>query len=415
MWECQALGNLDKIWFFMTSKSSIRANSMLQPVIPIVAGWIRENPGTLSLGQGVAYFDPPPEIHQSILAALEHSSIHAYGRYDGHEKFIELIHQKLLGENRIQVHHSHVVVTAGANMAFSHAINAVADPGEEVILPAPYYFNHHMALTQAGLHAVTVPTLPDYQLDLGAIERAITPLTRAVVTVSPNNPTGAVYPEKDLRSISSLCGKYGLTHISDEAYEYFAWLPHPHFSPASIPGAQTRTISLFSLSKSYGMAGWRLGYMLVPDSLEEAMRKIQDTQLICPPILSQMAAVSALERGRSWPEHFRYTIFQSQQAIQNVLNDWPQLCSYSNPQGAFYFLVRFHLCMSPEDLVKHWIQNFKIAVLPASTFGATGCTVRLSYGAIRPDALAEVIDRLRSALEFSANHPLAVIPSRTSP
>lgn len=386
---------------------------MLQPVIPIVAGWIRENPGTLSLGQGVAYFDPPPEIHPCILTALGSSLIHGYGRYDGHEKLIELIHQKLLQENGIQVHHSHVVVTAGANMAFSHAIHAIADPGDEIILPAPYYFNHHMALSQAGLRPVTVPTRPDYQLDLAAIEQAITPRTRAIVTVSPNNPTGAVYPEQDLRSISDLCRKYLLTHISDEAYEYFAWHPNQHFSPASIPDAQARTISIFSLSKSYGMAGWRMGYMLVPDSLKDSMRKIQDTQLICPPVLSQMAAAAALERGRSWPDHFRSTIHHSQQAIQKVLNDWPQLCSSSNPQGAFYFLVRFHLHMSPEDLVKQWIENFRIAVLPASTFGATGCTVRLSYGAIRPDTLAEVIHRLTSALESSANHPLVGIPSST--
>jgi aspartate/methionine/tyrosine aminotransferase len=300
-------------------------------------------------------------------------------------------------------------------MAFSHAIHALADPGDEIILPAPYYFNHHMALSQAGLRPVTVPTRPDYQLDLAAIEQAITPRTRAIVTVSPNNPTGAVYPEQDLRSISDLCRKYLLTHISDEAYEYFAWLPNQHFSPASIPDAQTRTISIFSLSKSYGMAGWRMGYMLVPDSLKDSMRKIQDTQLICPPVLSQMAAAAALERGRSWPDHFQSTIHHSQQAIQKVLNDWPQLCSGSNPQGAFYFLVRFHLHMSPEDLVKQWIENFRIAVLPASTFGATGCTVRLSYGAIRPDTLAEVIHRLTSALESSANHPLVGIPSSTSP
>ena len=133
-----------------------------------------------------------------------------------------------------------------------------------------------------------------------AIERAITPRTRAVVTVSPNNPTGAVYPESTLRAVNTLCRDRGIFHIHDEAYEYFTYGGAGHFSPGSLPEAAGHTISLFSLSKAYGMASWRIGYMVIPEVLAEAVNKIQDTILICPPAVSQHAAIAALEVGRSF-------------------------------------------------------------------------------------------------------------------
>ena len=133
-----------------------------------------------------------------------------------------------------------------------------------------------------------------------AIETAITDRTRAIVTVSPNNPTGAVYPAEILAAINGLCKSRNIYHIADEAYEYFTYDPARHFSPASLPGSASHTISLYSLSKAYGMAGWRIGYMVFPSHLEESMKKIQDTNLICPPLLNQLAATAALGAGRAW-------------------------------------------------------------------------------------------------------------------
>src|SRR5690606_2535019 len=142
-------------------------------------------------------------------------------------------------------------------------ISAIVDPGDEVILPLPYYFNHEMAVTMVGGRVVTVPTGEDYQLDPEVVARSITERTRAVVTVSPNNPTGAVYREEVLRAINRLCRERGVYHISDEAYEYFVYDGASHFSPGSIEGSEEYTISLFSLSKAYGFASWRIGYMVV--------------------------------------------------------------------------------------------------------------------------------------------------------
>src|SRR5262249_42010158 len=188
-----------------------------------------------------------------------------------------------------------VMVTAGANMAFVHALLAITSLGDEVILPVPFYFNHEMAIEMAGCAPVRVPTDERYQLDLDAIRRAITPRTRAIVTVTPNNPTGAVYPEPALRAVSRLCQDHGLYHISDEVYEYFTYGAARHVSPASFDGAEKFTISLFSLSKAYGFAGWRIGYMAYPESLANAIMKVQDTVIVCPPVISQIAAGSTLQ------------------------------------------------------------------------------------------------------------------------
>ena len=172
---------------------------------------------------------------------------------------------------------------------------ATTSPGDEVILPVPFYFNHEMAIEMAGCRAVRVPTDDRYQLRVDAIASAVTDRTRAIVTISPNNPSGAVLGEQDLRAVNALCRERGIYHFSDEAYEYFTYGGARHVSPGSFPDAVGHTISLYSLSKAYGFAGWRIGYMVYPEHLDAAMMKSQDTILICPTVASQLAAVAALD------------------------------------------------------------------------------------------------------------------------
>lgn len=211
---------------------------------------------------------------------------------------LELIRTKLRQDNHIDCDQGYqVMVTAGSNMAFLNVIMAISDPGEEIILPMPYYFNQEMAVRMLGCVPVPIPTREDYQLDLAALEAAVTEKTRAIVTISPNNPSGAVYPEADLSAVNALCQQHGIYHISDEAYEYFTYSGARHFSPASLSEAAEYTISLYSLSKAYGFASWRVGYAVFPDALLPSMLKIQDTNLICPPAITQLAAIGALEIG----------------------------------------------------------------------------------------------------------------------
>jgi Aspartate/tyrosine/aromatic aminotransferase len=271
------------------------------PIIPVIADLIEKSPGTISLGQGVVYYGPPQSAMNRLAGLQDSGELQKYGPTGGITPLLEIIAAKLSAENGINTgNDSRIMITAGSNMAFLHALFAISRPGDEIILPLPYYFNHEMAISMLGCRTVPVPADDDFLLQPELIRRSITKNTRAIITVSPNNPSGMVYPEDTLREINVLCAQYGLYHISDEAYEYFTYNGARHFSPGSIPGAHHHTISLYSLSKSYGFASWRIGYMVAPENLTSALYKVQDTNLICPPLASQYAALGALEAGKNY-------------------------------------------------------------------------------------------------------------------
>ena len=276
---------------------SERMQAVQSPVIPIVGRLIRDHPGTISLGQGVVHYGPPRQAFESVAGFLENPR-NKYDAVDGTLELRRALEKKLRDENGIESGNgTRIFVTAGANMGFMNAVYAVADPGDEIIILKPYYFNHEMAICMANAKPVAVETDANYQPDLDAIEKAMTPRTRAVVTISPNNPTGAVYDESILRTLNALCRDRGIYHIHDEAYEYFTYEGAEHFSPGSIEGSPEHTISLFSLSKAYGFASWRIGYMALPEQLFLPVQKVQDTILICPSLISQAAAAGALSAG----------------------------------------------------------------------------------------------------------------------
>jgi len=382
------------------SRESRRLASVQTPVIPVISRWIAETPGAISLGQGVVSYGPPPEALAAARRFGADPSDHRYGPVEGLPALVEALDLKLARENGIVVRpRSRVVVTAGSNLAFATALLAITDPGDEVILPAPYYFNHEMAVVIAGARPVSVPTTQEYQLDLDAIARAITPRTRAVVTVSPNNPTGAVYPEADLRAVNALCRVRGIFHMHDEAYEYFIHGATPHFSPGSIDDASPHTISLFSLSKAYGMASWRIGYVVIPESLWHAVNKVQDTLLICATAVAQEAALAAVKVGASYPRAHLPRLTRMRASMVDALRAPGLPCDVPEATGAFYLFVRVHSEMDSLALVEHLIREHGVAVVPGSAFGApAGCYLRVSYGALDPDTAVEGIGRLTRGL-----------------
>ena len=376
-----------------------RLAAVQTPVIPTVARWIAATPGTISLGQGVVSYPPPPEALEAARALGADPLTHRYGPVEGLAELREALEEKLARENGITVApDSRLVVTAGSNMGFVNAVLAILNDGDEVILPAPYYFNHEMAVGMIGGRAVIVPTTPTHHLDLNVIEDAITPRTRAVVTCSPNNPTGAVYPEADLRALNALCARRGIFHIHDEAYEAFTYGDARHFSPGSMPGAGAHTISLHSFSKGFGMASWRVGYMTMPVRLWDAVNKIQDTILVCPPAISQVAAIAALRAGAAYPRRSLAHLDAMRRTIARELTTANLPIDVPMPDGAFYFFVRVRANLDPLALVERLIKDHYVAVMPGSAFGGSGCTLRVSYGALDARSATEGIGRLATGL-----------------
>lgn len=373
---------------------------MRSPVIPVIADLIRAHPGTISLGQGVVGYGPPAQAAAAIGRFLADPLNHRYQAVGGIPPLIEALTRWMATEHGVRVGAEHVnrlMVTAGGNNAFLAAVLAIADPGDEVILPAPYYFNHEMAVTMADCRPVPVPTDSAHQLDLATIRAAITPRTRAIVTVSPNNPTGAVYPAATLRAVNALCAERGIYHLSDEAYAPFTWDGTEHFSPASLPGAAGHTISLHSMSKAFGFASWRIGWLVFPAPLESALRKVQDTLVICPPVVSQFAALGALEAGGDWVRVKVARIADNRRILRDALRPLGEEGRVTAPpaDGAFYFLVRARSTRPALELAERLVREHGVAVVPGSAFGdAVGCSLRVAYGALTPDTAAEGVGRL---------------------
>ncbi len=378
---------------------SRRASGVQLPVIPLVAGWIAQTPGTISLGQGVAYYGPPPEAFRILERFAASPGSHPYKPDAGIPELRRAFEMKLRKENGIDApYERRILVTAGANQAFFNAVLGICDPGDEIILLTPYYFNHEMAIALAGCRAVCVATDGNYVPRLDAIDAAVTPRTRAIVTVSPNNPAGVVYSKETLAEINALCVRRRIFHISDEAYEYFTYDGAAHFSPGSIGGGD-HTISLYSLSKSYGMASWRIGFLVAPEPLFDDLIKIQDTVIICAPAISQAVALEALRTGREYCERHLGVIAQVRKRILARLESVSELLTVPPSQGAFYFLAKVRAEIDDLALTERLIREHKVAVIPGGTFGITeGCFLRIAYGSLGMDTAVEGIDRLVNGL-----------------
>ncbi len=387
--------------------TSQRLKKVQQPVIPDVAALIRQYSDTISLGQGMVHYAPPPSSMEILSEFGAQESVHKYQGVNGDPQLIEALREKLAAENGIVVDRDRfIMVTAGSNMAFVHCVLALCDPGDEIIMMTPYYFNHEMAATMANVRPVLVPTTADHQPRPERIAAAISPRTRAVVTISPNNPTGAVYTEAALRQINALCHQHGLYHICDEAYEYFTYDDAHHFSPGSIGGSAAHTISLFSFSKAYGMASWRVGYAVVPAHLRDAMAKIQDTILICPPAICQQVALAALQVGRSYCRAYIESIDQVRRLCLDRLASLRPRCHVPRSCGAFYLLAEVESPLPAMELVQHLVRDYGVAVIPGNAFGITDrCCLRIAYGALTETTVAEGLDRLVAGLD-------ALMPSR---
>ena len=395
-----------------------RLQAVLTPVIPEISALVRATPGCVSLAQGMVRWGPPPGVAAAVKEALaeeaQAAAMHRYGAMAGDPELLAAIRQELSSTERrggpLDLEGAQLLVTAGSNMAFNAIAQVITDPGDQVIVPLPYYFNHVMAVQLAG--GVAVPVDAGLVLDPEVLAAAVTPRTRAIVTVSPGNPSGVVQPPEVLAAINRLCAQRGLFHLHDEAYEHFVHGATPHWSPGSLPGAAAHTVSLFSLSKAYGMAGWRVGYAVVPEALMAGIAQVQDTVLISPPRLTQRAAVAALTAGSDWcrPRVDALGALQQQlvDAVAAAGRRGLPVRLLAEPDGAFYGLLALEPAASARltrsgldarGLMRQLAAQHRVATVSGDAFGLDGHVLRLSTGMVDGAELAEALQRLLGGID----------------
>jgi len=352
--------------------------------------------GTISLGQGVPFFPTPKEV---LTAARNVEDGARYSPDPGLPELRKACAQKVRRENGINASADNIVVTAGANQGFVNALMAIADVGDEVVMVSPYYFNHEMAVRMAGCVPRFVEVGDDFVPYPDQVKKALSPKTRAVITISPNNPTGTIYPKEVLGEINELCGDRGIWHISDEPYEYFLFEGEKHVSPGSLPGAAEHTISLFSFSKSFSMAGWRVGFMVIPDSISEAVMKVQDTLVVCAPVPSQRGALAALKLGPSHLERYSKDMELSRKIILEGLEDMDPVDLPHVPKGAYYLFPRIRTRKSSWEVAKRLVEEHRVQTIPGTAFGRDWpCHIRLSFGNVSQEDAREAIRRIKDGL-----------------
>ncbi len=351
---------------------------------------------------GLLEGEPDLPVPAPVLRATEEALRAGKTRYSpstGLPELKEAIVRKLREDNGGPAEPAGVVVTNGAKQAVYEVLQALCEPGDEVLIPSPCWVTFPEAARLAGAKPVLVPTDAEHQLDTEALARAVTARTRALILNSPNNPTGAVYGEKSLRAAVALAEKYGLTVISDEAYEALVYDGERAVSVASLgEAAAARTVTIQTFSKSFAMTGYRVGYLAAPPALADATARVHGhvTGNVCT--FAQHGALAALGLGAAHRAAWREEHRKRRDAAYAAGS---KLFDIVKPQGGLFLFAdaRRHLgkrLKTSAELAADLLERAGVAVVPGSAFGREGF-LRLSFSA-PPDVLREGFARIARAL-----------------
>ena len=368
------------------------------PIVKLLAE-SRVPSDVVDLGQGVPFYGPPREAILAATETLGRESGFKYSPDAGIVSFREAIAEKLAVENRVEVDSDkNVMVTAGANKAFANAIFSVTRPGDSVLVLSPYYFNHLMCIQLAGCQPIIANVDRDYQPPIERIAEKITKRVKAIVLVSPNNPTGAVYARNAIKELGALCAENDIYLITDETYEHFVYDDAQHVSALELDNRIDHTISLFSFSKSYGMSGYRIGYAIFPQRIYNEMLKVQDTLTICAPSSLQAAAEAAIKLGAAYPKRFVPRIEKVRRIFIEKLahSDFAEM---PVTKGSYYFLLRLKTKKNDWDVAKRLIEEYGVITIPGQVFGTRFPALRVAYANVDESMAEKGISRLIKGLK----------------
>ncbi len=340
----------------------------------------------------------PKHINDAAVAAINSELTGGYSQSEGLPELREEIVKKLKRDNNIEATTGQLLITIGAIEGLAASVMATIDPGDEVILPTPTYSTHITHVRLASGKPVLIPLLEEnnFALDLEGIRQAITPKTKAILFCSPSNPTGTVFPEKDLRSLAEIALNNDLMIITDEAYEYFVFDDEKHFSIASIPEMKKHVITNYTFTKTYAMTGWRIGYLLADEEIVTQVKKVHIPFSICAPVVSQYAAVAALRGSQQCVKDFRLHYLEMRNLMCERLDYLNTVFSYNKPGGSYLMFPKI-LDERGRDSVefsKRLLKDIQVSTTPGSAFGPTGEQhIRLSF-CVPEEMINKAFDRM---------------------
>jgi aspartate aminotransferase len=344
-------------------------------------------------GAGEPDFDTPEHIKKAAAEALA-AGFTKYTPGSGIPELRQAIADKLAADNKLNYKPNQIIVSNGAKHSCFNAILATCQPGDEVLIPAPYWLSYPEMVRLAGADPVFVQTKEEngWKMSAEDFQDAMTPRTKMVILNSPGNPTGGVYTREELAAIVEVAADEEILILSDEIYEKLTYDDVPHVSTATIPGAYDITITINGFSKAYAMTGWRLGYLAAPEPIAKAIDAIQSHSTSGPCSFAQKGAVAALKGDQTPVEDMRGEFEVRRTYMMSRLQALPRV-SVVNPQGAFYVLVNIsQLGLSSTNFADRLLSKHHVAVVPGIAFGDDR-TIRLSY-ATSLDIIKKGLDRL---------------------
>ncbi|MEM6283693.1 MAG: pyridoxal phosphate-dependent aminotransferase [Chloroflexota bacterium] len=330
-------------------------------------------PGLINLGSGTPDFVPPPFVFEAMQKALADEQIR-YTSWRGIPELREAICKKLKTENNVSYNpDSEIIVTSGAQEALMVTLMTLLDPGDEAIIPSPHYDEYTRDVNILGGTLVPVASTPEsnFTVDVAELEAAITEKTRAIIVVTPNNPTGTVLPEEKLLEIADLAKRRDLIVVSDEIYEYYTFDGHKHISMASLPGMRERTITINSFSKSFALTGMRLGYVAAPEPIMDAMLPFHHAMMICANSVTQYGGLAIMQNSRDWFAQHLAEYDRRRKLWMETLDAIP--LPYSEPQGAYYVFIDIRPTgMTSKEFVTCAREEAKLVFQPGTIGGGAG-------------------------------------------
>ena len=332
-------------------------------------------PGSINLSQGFPDFDPPKEILEALKAAAEHGP-HQYSITFGAKNFRDALADMYTKKwNRPIDPDKEIVVTCGGTEAMMAAMMTVCNPGDKVEVFSPFYENYGADAILSGADPIYIPLVPpDFYYDRAVLEQAFRDGAKALILCNPSNPCGKVFTMGEMEEIAELAKRYDAFVITDEVYEYIIYDGNRHISMAALPGMYERTITCSSLSKTYSMTGWRLGYLIGPERVIEAAKKVHDFLTVGAAAPLQEAAVTGLKFGPEYYEWLKDLYTEKRDYLCGRLEQMG--LPHTTPQGSYFVLVNVSGFLErPEfsgwtdlEFCEWMIKKYGVAAVPGSSF-----------------------------------------------